>query len=238
MLGPAGAVFRRQLITAVRTSKAWIITFLFAFGYGYFMSRMMGGNQHIPAAAGLAPGLAIILMMLPQMIRFDFRGDLDHLDYLKSLPMSATLVTLGELAAPVMILSIMGWLIAGGVAVFMDFSPGILAMAALGVVPVGVLIIGLENFVFLLMPTRLFAPGQASMIFSGRRIVLMLLRLALLVVSGVVISAAGFGAWAIWHSTAPTFIACWLAACAIAAGVVRAVAWAFAKFDVSLDMPA
>jgi hypothetical protein len=242
-LGPPGAIVKKQLITAIRASRGWIIAFIMAAAYGYFVSHLMGKTNHIqgansPAAfAGLIPALAIMLMMLPQLLRFDFRSDLDHLDYLKSLPMSATAVAIAEIAVPSFILSLLGWLITGGIAAFMSLTPQTLAMTALAVPPIAILIMGLENLVFLLVPTRLYAPGQGAMTFSGRRVAMTIARFGLLVGGGSLITGAGFAAWALTHSLAGTYIACWLTLCLISLIIIKLIAWAFAKFDVSLDTP-
>lgn len=238
-LGGAGAIVRRQLITAVRTSRGWMAMFLVAGAYGFFISRVTGKLDagHGSTLAGLLPGMVMMLIMLPQMLRFDFRGDLDHLDWIKTLPLSAGAVAMAELATPVAVLTLLGWVIAGGVAAFMNVAPGMLVMSALGITPLAVLVIGLENFTFLVMPTRLFGPGQASMQFSGRRILMALSRLLLLGIGGGVVAGVGAAAWALSESVPVTYAACWAALSLIGAGLVTAVAWAFRRFDVSLDMP-
>lgn len=242
-LGPAGAIVKKQLITAVRSSRGWIIAFIITVAYGYFVTHLMGKMSDHAAArqpvvfAGLIPAMAIMLMMLPQMLRFDFRADLDHLDYLKSLPMSADAVAVAEISVPTFILSLLGWLITGGLAAFMGLPAAVFAMAALSVPPIAVLIMGLENLVFLLVPTRLFTPGQSGMTFSGRRIAMTLARFGLLTVGGGLVTGAGFAAWALTHSETATFATCWLVLCLIALILVKLIAWAFAKFDVSLDTP-
>lgn len=239
-LGGAGAIVRRQLITAVRTSRGWMVMFVVAAAYGFVVSRLTGnaGARSAGTLAGMIPGVLVLLLMMPQMLRFDFRGDLDHLDLLKTLPIAARSVAWAELAVPVTILTLLGWVIAGGVSAFMEVSPGTLVMGALAVTPIAVLVIGLENFVFLLMPTRLFAPGQASMQFSGRRILMMLSRLLFMGVGGGLVAGVGALTWAVSGSVPTTYAACWATLCLIAAAVVAAVAWAFARFDVSVDMPA
>lgn len=236
-LGPAGAIINKQLITALRTSRAWIIALVVAVGYGYFMSKAMAGADGKAGIAGLIPGLVMLLIMVPQMMRFDFRSDLDNLDRLKSLPAAPMAVAAAELAVPAGILGLMGWAIAGGVAVFMPVPARALIMAALAAPVVGLVAIALENFVFLLLPTRQLAPGQATTVFSGRRILMTLARLGLMVFGGGLVAGAGFAAWTISGSVGTTYAACWLALCGIAVGMVGAVAWAFARFDVSVDMP-
>jgi hypothetical protein len=237
VLGPAQAIVRRHLITALRGSRAWMLAVVFALGYGYLISRIMGDKPDSPVLAGMMPALVILLMMLPQTLRFDFRNDLDHLEYLKALPLRARTVALAEIAVPTVILSLLGWAIAGGVAAFVGLPPSILLMVAMAVPPLAVWMIGLENFVFLMVPTRQFAHGQAGMVFGGRRMLLMLARLGLIVVGGGPVGAVSLGVWSATHSMPATYLAGWAALSLIAAAIVLAVAWAYARFDVSTDMP-
>lgn len=236
-LGPGGAIVKRQLLTAIRGSRGWIFALVFAVGYGYLMSRIAGGPRGAAGITALIPGLAILLMMLPQTLRFDFRSDLDHLDWLKTLPMTAMTISLAELAVPTLILSLVGLLITGIAGALLDMAPSNLVMIILAAPPAGFIIIALENIVFLLLPTRLFAPGQASMVFSGRRILMMLFRLALFTVGGGLVFGAGAAAWALTRSVPATYAAGWLVLILIGLSLLKAVSWAFARFDVSLDMP-
>jgi hypothetical protein len=238
VFGPGAAIVRRQLVTALRASRGWLVLFVIAAGYGYFVSRYVLRHRDDPARiAPLAPGLMILLTVIPQMLRFDFRGELDCMETLKALPMSARTVARAELAVPTAILTLQAWAVIAVAGALSALGPATLAMAALGAFPAAALVIGLENFVFLIVPTRLLAQGQASAAFSGRRIVMLLARLALILVGGGVVGAVGLAAWAASGSVAATFAACWLAAMLIAGAVVWAVAWAFERFDLSVDLP-
>lgn len=237
MLGPARAIVRKQLITAFRTSRGWMIAMVVALGYGYFMSRMINKSPDTPVVVGMLPALLVIVGFLPQALRFDFRSDLDNMDTLKALPVSGRAVTLAEMAVPCALLSLLGWLIACGAAVFADLPLPVLLMVILGTPPIALWVIGLENLMFLLMPTRLYSQGQASMVLSGRRLVLMLAKLGLFVVGGGVVGGVCFGVWTASKSGVATFAAGWGAVALIGALIVLGAARAFARFDVSADMP-
>jgi hypothetical protein len=236
-LGPARAIVKKQLITAFRTSRAWMITMVAAVGYGYFMSRMTAHDQTTPALVAMMPALVILLMFLPQSLRFDFRSDLDHIDFLKALPISATAIAAAELAVPSALLSFLGCLIAGGIGIFVDLPAEAVIMGALAVVPISVWVIGLENFMFLLMPTRLFSQGQASMVLSGRRMMMMLAKMGLFVVGGGLVFGAAYLVWSLSQSARAAFVAGWFMLSLVAGCLVLAVSWAFVRFDVSADMP-
>lgn len=237
LFGASGAIVTRQLITAFRTSRAWLVIFVLALAYSYAVSRMTASDPNVPRLAGLVPGLFILLTMLPQMLRFDFRSELDHMDLLKSLPLTPFSITLAEMAVPVVILTLQVWVVEAGAAAFMPLDSRVLVMAALAIPLVAALVIGLENFVFLMMPTRLITPGQGGAAFSGRRLVMLLARVVLIAVGGSVVGGVAVGAWSASASVEVTYGAAWVALLLVAAGVVRAVAWAYTRFDVSIDMP-
>jgi hypothetical protein len=228
---------KRQCITALRTSRGWVIALVIAVAYAFVMLRVIGRHGDAPAIAGLFPGLVMLVMVLPQTLRFDFRGDLDHMDTLKALPMSPGAAVIGELAVPTLILTLLGWIVTGGAAVFVGLAPGTTVMLALAIAPVAATLMGLENFVFLIFPTRLLAPGQGVAAFSGRRVLMALARILLIVVGGTVIAGVGWAAWSISGSIWATYLSCWVAVLLMTAGVLCAVAWGFARFDISVDMP-
>lgn len=234
-LGPAGAIVRRQAITALRTSRGWLLILVLGGVYGYFLSRVAG--QTLPGIAALFPALVVLLTMLPQMLRFDFRGDLDCIEGLKALPITARAIAAAELAVPTAILSLQAWVVAGTVAAFATVPPMILVMTALAVPLVAGLLVSLENFVFLIMPSRLITPGQSGMVFSGRRVLMLLMRLGLMVVGGIFVFLSGLAASSVTHSIWATYATCWCVVAAITAAMVLAVGWAFRRFDVSVDMP-
>lgn len=239
-LGPAGAILRRQLLTALRTTRGILFLVVILAGYGLVLARVVPAEDHgsPKSLAMYLPAIMILLMVLPQSLRYDFRSDLDHLDYLKSLPASPFSIAAAEVATPILLLCVLTWIVLGVASFAFKIEPSLLVMAMLGVLPVGVLTIGLENVVFLLLPTRVFAPGQASAQLSGRRILMMLARLALFGLGGGVVAAVGALCWWLTASVGATFAACWVAMFAVGVGVIGVVAWAFRGFDVSADTPA
>ena len=100
----AGAVAWRQILTALRTARAMLLVLVFvciAVGPVLYMGHAEKNIQNI-----LVGILFWITFMLANMLRFDFRGDLDHIDTLKSLPVSPSAIAIAQLVAPVMVLSI------------------------------------------------------------------------------------------------------------------------------------
>jgi hypothetical protein len=201
--------------------------------YGFFLSRTAMG------AAPILSSMAMFLVILfPQMMRFDFRGDVDHIDDLKSLPISFRAIALAELAVPTVLFAALALALALGSGLWFGLPLASLSMIALAIPPLALGIVALENFVFLLLPTRLFVPGQGgTLFFSGRRMLLMLLRLLLFTVGGGLGASVAGLAWWITRSTTIAYFAAWSVAVLLALLLTEAAARAFKSFDVSLDMP-
>lgn len=232
-MGAFGAVLRRQLLAAMRGTRVWIVALIAAGGYAWAMSRFGRGPA---GAAPLAPAGAMVVMMLPALLKFDFRSDLDQIEYLKTLPTRAATVAGAQLAVPVamltlveiVVLAVTGWWRQAA-----DTAPWALGLA----VPVNVLLVGVENLAFLLWPSRMAAPGQGGMALSGRRMMMLLGRVLLLVTGAGAVAGAYGGVWALTRSHAAAGGAGVGAAFALAGVVVWGVAKAFERFDVSRDMP-
>jgi hypothetical protein len=238
-LGGAGAIVRRQVLTAVRTSRGWLLLFALVVGYAFFVSRALDETRsgHANVLAGMLPGASVLLVLLPQMLRFDFRADLDQIDHLKTLPLTPRAIVLAELTTPVLALVGLAWLMLACLGMSSPIDGSLIAMAALGIVPIALLLVGLENFAFLILPSRLLGPNQAAVAFSGRRIVLMLSRLVFAGIGASLVAVVGVVTAVTTHSRTFTYAACWGTTFALGLGVAAAVAWAFVRFDVSQDMP-
>jgi len=238
-LGGAGAIVWRQLLTAARTSRGWVLVFLFVGGDGLFMAHMMEGGDGGTRGAliGLTFTAPLLLFAVPATLRFDLRGDLDHFETLKALPLSAWRVVLAEVTAPILLMIALGWTLVLAAALVAPLPGWALAVALAAMIPLAVLVIGLENLSFLVLPTRMGA-GQSAMQITGRRIVTLFARMVLVGVGGVLIGLLCGLSWALTGSPALTFVVGWLALMALGLGVLGVTALLFRRYDVSVDTPA
>jgi hypothetical protein len=234
ILGPPGAIVRRHAVSAWRTSRSWMLRLGIGLGfYGFFLSRSALGATFILSSMAM-----FLVILFPQLMRFDFRGDVDHLDDLKALPISFRAVALAELAVPTALFTALAMALGIAGALWFGLSLASMAMITFAIPPLALGILALENFVFLLLPTRLFVPGQGgSLFFSGRRMLLMLLRLLLFTVGGGAGAGVAAIAWWITGSVTAAYFAAWGVAVLVALLLTEATARAFRSFDVSLDMP-
>ena len=114
-------------------------------------------------------------LLLPTAFKFDFRRDVDRLGVLKSLPISPTAVTLGQLAVPVTLCTLFQLLVLLVAMAVRPFHPGLLLAAVAILIPTNCLIFSLENLIFLLYPYRLNQEGlgvffRSILTFTGKGI--------------------------------------------------------------------
>jgi len=236
-LGGAGPIVRRQLIGAVRTARG-LFFFLLLMGIPMGM-MLMGSRQNHNAAIGALPGvLAFLTVFFTQMVPFDFRGDLDHMDVLKSLPLRSTAIAAGQLVVPTLIMTGVHLVVLGAAAAMVEGAGNVLLAMAVFSVPFNFLLIGVENLLFLLFPTRMQATNPGDLQQVGRLMVLLAAKMLALVACCGVAAALGAiaylvvgGSWiaALWVS--------WLVLAIGCAALVPCVAAAYRKFDVSVDTP-
>jgi len=116
-LSPAGfpfvAVFWKNLISVGRLSTMRVLFSMVSMGIGMAIVFSRSGNRGnvLPMIVGtMAMAMAGFLTMLgPMMIRDDFRSDLLQVDLLKTLPVTGWSMVLGEVLAPVALLSAIEW---------------------------------------------------------------------------------------------------------------------------------
>lgn len=235
--GGAGPIARRQLTTAMRNSRSLLtVTAIMAVGLAIsLVNKERTEDQTWILLYGITAWLTILLTM---MIRFDFRSDLDQMEGLKALPMPGYRIVIGQLMVPVVVCLIMQLTIfAAGAAA--NGRPEVALVAAAFVIPINVLLFGVENVVFLLFPSRVMALNPGDFLTMGRQMLLMFLKLAVItVVVFIAVAAGGIALMVFQDSTWLAVSTAWVVLVAQAMLVLPCVAWAFNRFDVSADLPA
>jgi len=237
-LGGAGPVARRQLISAVRSGPGVIIfLLLILMPMTVMMLAMRHGSNDAPW--GIVPFVLVFAtVMLSRMLPFDFRGDLDQMDWLKSLPLRPSAIAAGQIIVPTLAMTLFHWLVLGLSAAFLTGPEPLLAVVALYVIPFNFLVFSLENLIFLLFPVRMMPATPGDLQHMGRAMVEMMVKM--FVLTACCGLAAGLGGIA--------YLICggsWIAAAAVSwpalvfqcAILVPCVAAAYRKFDVSVDTP-
>lgn len=241
----AGPIGWRQMTTALRNSRGlFFILLILTISVGpLVLSHHAEEKANHPGdpvssmTGGLVIAMGWITLVVAAWLRFDFRGDLDLLDHLKSLPISANAISIGQLITPVLMLTICHWIIIASVAVIAQRVDFLLASAAALSLPFNGLLFGVENFIFLLFPTRA-AANPADFQGYGRQLLMLFAKGGILVLTAGV--AAAVGAIAHFLFKAPPAVAVAISGlllCGFAVATVPVVAWAYTRFDVSGDVP-
>jgi hypothetical protein len=133
-------------------------------------------------------------ILLPTALRFDFHRDLDRLATLKVLPTTPAATVVGQTLAPVLIATIFQSAVLAFAIAVLSLPPHHFLMAMLVMLPLNVLVFGLENLIYLLYPYRVQQEGleiflRTMLTFTGKGL--------LFAVGLAVMSAWGFAAAAL-----------------------------------------
>ncbi len=253
-----GPLAWRQLLIAMRTSRHILMATLMIgvmFSSAFFFSQKRAAPQAVPTAVsqpGGAPteGPPVVPVMGVMMIFYltflfsmqlpwAFRGDVDHIDFLKSLPIGPLRVATGELAGGVVLLTALQIVLLGALTAVSPSSwPGMLAAAAF-CPPFNAMLMALNNGIFLVYPVRPSVGTTFEFQVMGRMMLFMMLQFLLLIPLAGIPAAVGAGVFWLSGYSWPAFAATsWLALAAELPALVLFVAWAFQRFDVSTETPA
>jgi len=237
--GGVGPIARKQLTTAMRSARGFLIFFL-VMGVilaGTLFSLKEGTGQGVLVALGSQ--VFMLTIIFARALPFDFRGDMDHIESLKVLPLGSTAIAVGQLTAPVLIMTTIHCVLLAIVAASQLVPPIVLLQIAVFTLPFNFLLFAVENLFFLLFPIRMKAATPADLQHVGRTMVEMFVKI---IVLGVVCcTAGGFGWAAYWlsgGSQVAAVAAAWPILATAAVVLLPCVSWAYRRFDVSVDTPA
>ena len=231
-----GPLAWRQLTGAVRTARTTLILLGLATLLAAPFIRRFLQTAALPPVLGIAGWLTLFTTNL---LRFDFRGDLEQIDTLKALPLSAWTIVLGEVTAPVVILSALHFSLLLGLFIVEPNHRMIALSATIVVIPLNLLFSLIENLIFLLFPVREMAVSPGDLQGTGRRMIVLVLKMMGVLIVGGIATVIGAAVYALTHESLP--LGCATAAVVLLAadaGLVPLLSLAFAKFDPSIDTPA
>ncbi len=248
-LGGVGTLCWRQLTTALRMPSRLVIVFVLLVAVVGTMQAMNPPAVSAQFLAALTGCMVLFTtVFLSTMLPFDFRGDVDRLALLKTLPIPPWRLALGQVLAPVLTVSLLQWLVLAVLylssVVHADrdrgswlWEPGmILVICGLFTLPVNGLLFALENLLFLLFPTRVLANNPADFQALGRNVLFMLAKLAVL--GGVFLMALLVGTVVGVFFPVLGLVMAWLTLAFFVAPLIPLIGWAFTVFDVGRDTPA
>src|SRR5262249_10268232 len=151
-------------VTGLR--NAWVlVSFLILFGLilvPLVADHKSSSNENLGHAVALIAILANMTIFLTPVVRFDFRGDIDRIEVLKSLPIRPSWLVVGQLAAPVVLVSVIQMIVLVGGQLAMGRAHFLISLAALFLPPFNFVLFAVDNLIFLLFPTRMMptTPGD------------------------------------------------------------------------------
>lgn len=233
-LGGAGPIVWRQTTNTVRNLRSIVMILILLT-----VAVTLTAAQQNPQQAKLTtlPLLAWLAIMLSMMIRFDFRNDIEQMDWLKVLPISPFAMALGQLLAPVMLCTLVITLLTGIVAYFLQRPEMVLVAFAFGL-PTNLLLFATENTLFLMLPTRTaaFSPGDFQLF--GRQLLFILVKSVVASLAWLIAVAGGALTSTLTGGNRIAGVAvAWFLLSAAAIALVPAVAWAYRRHDITADTP-
>ena len=238
-LGGAGPLAWRQVLIAMRTSRyALIISLLIGIVIAVMafvaVRNQPGGDFVSSVGVGF---IAYLTFLFSMQLPWAFRGDIVHMDVLKSLPVAPLAVAAGELAGGVMLLAgiqlvlLIGLLGAGG-------NTALVGTVMAFLVPFDLVMLALSNTLFLIYPVRLAQGTSADFQMVGRMMLLMLLQFLILIPAlGIPAGLAGL-AYVLSGFQLPVFTAvAWVLLVAEVPLWLFLLASMFVRFDPGTETP-
>ena len=235
--GGAGPTFWRQLTTATRGAGRLGLSLVVLGGVLTFIIGMGEGNEQTTIVLLLAGG-GFLTTFLTTLAPFDFRGDVDQMAALKTLPFPAWTLALGQVLTPVLVFTLLHWVALAAVQWYYGRLDRWLLAAAAFAPLYNFVLVGVENLLFLLFPTRVMVTTPGDFQAMGRNVLAQLGKV--LGLGGALFVAAVTGVLAYWLSGQSFWAgvgAAWAAAAVFAAGLVPLMALAFREYDVGRDAP-
>ena len=254
--GPAFmALFWKNLINAGNafTARIWISVTVFVVVLSLSLHGF-GSASSWPLVVGMGALMfaAWSLLVGPQVVRQDFRHDLQQMDMLKVFPLPGWQVALGEILAPAAILTAIQWLLIIVAVVCLaplakgKFSPGLVLVLGLGaalVAPMFNLItLVIPNAAVLLFPAW-FQTGKDAphgIEATGQRLIFALGQFLAFILALVPVAAVFTGFFFGVKFLAGVTLAVTVATAAAALGLaveaglgVLLLGWLFQRFDIS-----
>jgi hypothetical protein len=192
-LSGAGALAWRQLVGA-RSHWGSLLMAMIAPAILALIPCFVVAAPHMALLATAGTLAFYTFLLLPTALRFDFRRDLDRLAILKGLPISPAAAAIGQTLAPVLIATLFWFLVLALTIAARSLPLHHLFTTMLVMIPLNVLVFGLDNLIYLLYPYRMQQEGleifvRTMLTFTGKGL--------LFTVGMVAIAGWGFSAAAL-----------------------------------------
>ncbi len=238
--GGAKAIVWYQLLGAIHYRS----TLIFALAIPTFLSCMPLLSKELGMTSALSVIGSVVFysfLLLPPALMLDFRRDARRLAIWKAAPIRSTSLTIGHMTVPVALMS-MFQLCVLCIAVFGAGLTWKMLLAWPLLMPMNVLIIGMENAIFLIHPYRRNQEGvevflRTILTFTGKGL---LFAVALVLTLLWALASIKLGKIMGSDSVGPIVFAVglWFALVAMAWISIKSCSRFFERLDVSQDLPA
>jgi ABC-2 type transport system permease protein len=239
--GGVGPIAWRQMLAAVRGLRGLLVFLIIVGCMAGWPLLLSQSDDRADSARTIGAASAILTMsvfMLPLLLTFDFRGDVDRIDVLKSLPIAPSRLVIGQLMTPVLFASAVQFILLAILQVALGGLGKILPVLAAFLLPFNFLLFALENLLFLLFPTRMTPATPGDLQAMGRTMFSVFVKFTCLgLVAGVIALGATLVYFLLGERLAPALACAWLLSAGADAALVPALVLAFRKFDVAVDTP-
>ena len=239
--GGVGPTLWRQVTTATRgAGRLLVATVVFGLTMTATWTGLEGQGELDPAVKlFIVVGFGGLMMtFLSTLAPFDFRGDVDQMALLKTLPAPSWRLALGEVLAPALIFTLIQWAALAAMMGASGRADELLLIVAAFAPIYNFALFGLDNLLFLLFPTRVMVTTPGDFQAMGRNVLAQFSKTLGVCGAAIVATTAGVVVYilsgrSVWAGAA----AAWLTAAACAAALVPVLGWAFTLYDVARDAP-
>ena len=235
-----GPNLRRQGLLLLRRSQGMLFLVLLVLAMAAIMAlsiRRAAPNSHYALPLIIVAALAYQSLLAALQLPTGFRGDLDRMDWLKSLPLRPAAIVCGQVTGAAVLLSLLQAPILLGAWAWLGKGHEVFIAGLVLLLPLNWLLFGIENLVFLVFPYRQTPTTAGDFQFLGKFLLLSLLKL-MLSCFALAIAATGAILYLIWPGLWLPLAGSLLLLLAINAAILLAATWAYERFDVSLHTPA
>jgi hypothetical protein len=234
----AGPIAWRQTLQLWRGSGRLI--FIAPALAGPIIAGSLAGRQSHASAPGMVADFALTFFVgffVTTVLPLGLRIDLQHVDAIKSLPLSPSAIVWGSISAGILYTTVLQLVVVSALALGAGRWTTGTSLAVAFAAPLNLLLIGSDSILVILFPTvRQFAPGD---VLIGMRMMLvyaakMLFLAAMAAIAGFYV----FVVYALWGDSRPALAAtAWLALVVEGILTVWFGGLMFAKFDPSSHAP-
>jgi len=176
-LGGTGPIAWRQIVLTLRRSRIQIIvSVLLATIFFVTIRPGEAAAEGIPVTLALLSGLLYLTFLLTMQAPWGFRGDLDHLEGFKTLPIRPISLVIGELSGGVILLTLIQVVILGIALLILPVKASLILAAMAFAAPLNTTLIGVNNLLFLYYPFRVAKGTTMDAQEVGRALVFTILQ--------------------------------------------------------------